>query len=289
MIHRRERQHLIAAGSVLRNSLVSAVVAVGIVLALAPGSNCPATATWRRTTLKPGSSAATRRTPSLADRAGCLRPTAPGFWSPTRRPGSVSLVDPKSARLLHELKTGDKPAGVALSRDGRRGVVTHWYGYDLAVLDIKDDKIAVAGRVEVGPEPRGVALSADGATAFVAVGVTNEVARVDLNARKVTGRLTVGREPREHRAFARRLAAAGGQRPLAERLARSTPSVESRRARFRSTATTSGRSPSAADGKTGYIANMRNRGFADDPEQHRPGLGARPAADARPARRLGLV
>ena len=71
----------------------------------------------------------------------------------------------------HELKTGDKPAGVALSRDGHRGVVTHWYGYDMAILEIKDDKIAIAGRVEVGPEPRGVAITADGSTAYVAVGV----------------------------------------------------------------------------------------------------------------------
>ena len=75
-------------------------------------------------------------------------------------------------------------------------MVTHWYGYDLAVLDLKDDKIALAGRIEVGPEPRGVAMTADGATAFVAVGVSNEVVRVDLNGRKITGRLTVGREPR---------------------------------------------------------------------------------------------
>ena len=44
-----------------------------------------------------------------------------------------------------------------------------------------------------------------------------------------------------------------------------------------------------ADGKTGYIANMRNRRFRDDPEQHRSRLGPRPAPDPRPARRLGDV
>src|SRR5262245_2721886 len=110
--------------------------------------------------------------------------------------GTVSLVDTAAGRVLHEANTGEKPAGVALSRDGRRGAVAHWYGYDLAVLDLKDDRIAVAGRVEVGPEPRGVVISADGKTAFVAVGVSNEVVRVDLDDRKVTGRLAVGREPR---------------------------------------------------------------------------------------------
>ncbi len=110
--------------------------------------------------------------------------------------GSVSLVDLKNGRVLDELKTGDKPAGVALSRDGHRGVVTHWYGYDLAVLDIKDDKLSIAGRVEVGPEPRGAAISADGSTAYVAIGVENKVVRVDLHIRKITGTLDVGREPR---------------------------------------------------------------------------------------------
>ena len=110
--------------------------------------------------------------------------------------GSVSLVDIKNGRVLHELKTGDKPSSVALSRDGRRGVVTHWFGYDLAILEIKNDKLAIIGRLEVGPEPRGVAMTGDGSTAFVAVGVSNELVRVDLNSRKITGSLPVGREPR---------------------------------------------------------------------------------------------
>ena len=33
--------------------------------------------------------------------------------------GTVSLVDTVAGRVLHEAKTGDRPAGVALSRDGR--------------------------------------------------------------------------------------------------------------------------------------------------------------------------
>jgi len=175
--------------------------------------------------------------------------------------GTVSLVDTKTARVLHELKTGDKPAGVALSHDGRRGVVTHWYGYDLAILELKDDKIAVAGRLEVGPEPRGVAMTADGATAFVAVGVSNEVVRVDLNARKVSGRLAVGREPRG-------LALAAGESRLLVSNARSQSvsvidpggwtvirTIPIDGDNLRQVAISS-------DGKAGYIANMRNRGFA---------------------------
>jgi YVTN family beta-propeller protein len=111
--------------------------------------------------------------------------------------GSVSLVDPRAGTVLHEVATGDRPAGVAIAPDGRRAVVTHWYGYDLAVLEVRPDRLEVVGRVEVGPEPRGVVIGPDGTTAYVAVGVANELVRIDLDRREVTGRLAVGREPRE--------------------------------------------------------------------------------------------
>ena len=48
--------------------------------------------------------------------------------------GSVSWVDPVAGRVVSELKTGDRPSGVAISPDGMTGVVAHWYGYDLAIL-----------------------------------------------------------------------------------------------------------------------------------------------------------
>src|SRR3954447_14332723 len=69
--------------------------------------------------------------------------------------GTVSLVDTTSGRVLDEVATGEKPSGVAIAADGTRAVVTHWYGYDLAVLDVTTDKLKVVGRVELGPEPRG--------------------------------------------------------------------------------------------------------------------------------------
>lgn len=110
--------------------------------------------------------------------------------------GTVSLVDPAAGMVLDEIDTGDRPAGVALSEDKSLGVVTHWYGHDLAILTLDEDRLALVGRVEVGPEPRGVVVSPDGGTAYVAVGASDEVVRVDLEAREVTGRLKVGREPR---------------------------------------------------------------------------------------------
>jgi YVTN family beta-propeller protein len=175
--------------------------------------------------------------------------------------GTVSLVDTAAGRMLHEVKTGEKPAGVALSRDGRRGAVAHWFGYDLAVLDLKDDRIAVAGRVEVGPEPRGVAVSADGSTAYVAVGVTNEVVRVDLNARKVTGRLAVGREPR-----GAALSPDGSLLMVSNARSGDISVIDAKKWSVARTIPVDGDNlrqvTVAADGKTGYVANMKNRRFA---------------------------
>ncbi len=110
--------------------------------------------------------------------------------------GSVSWIDTKAGQVIREVPTGDRPISVAVTRDGKLGAVAHWYGYDLAILDLTDDRLAIVGRVEVGPEPRGVVISPDGSTAYVSIGVDNEVARVDLASRKVTGRVAVGREPR---------------------------------------------------------------------------------------------
>ncbi len=176
--------------------------------------------------------------------------------------GTVSLVDPNAGTVLDELSTGDRPAGVALSADGRRGIVTHWYGGDVAILEVEDDSLKVARRVEVGPEPRGVVLSADGKTAYVAVGVSNEVARLDMESGEVNGRLPVGREPRG-------LAlTADGSRLLVGNARSGDLSVIS--TRDWTVERTLENEPEARnlrqvaigpDGK-GYVVDMRNRGFA---------------------------
>ncbi len=174
---------------------------------------------------------------------------------------SVSLVDPIAGKVLAELKTGDKPSGVALSKDGKRGVVAHWYGYDLAILEVGPDSLKIAGRVEVGPEPRGLAISADGATAYVAIGVENEVARVDLNARSVTGRLKVGREPRSVA-----LTADGSRLVVTNARGHSVSVIGTKTWKVERTIDMDGDNlrqvAVSTDGRFAYVANMKNRGFA---------------------------
>ena len=175
--------------------------------------------------------------------------------------GSVSLVDPLARRLIRETPTGDRPSGVAIAPDGRRGLVAHWYGSDVAVLDLSDDRLAVVGRVAVGPEPRGVAISADGSTGYVAVGASNEVVRVDLARCRVTGRVDVGREPRG-------LALTPDATRLVVANARSKSLSVLDLAKFEVTATLPVAEDNlrqvavSPDGKYAYVAAMLNRGMA---------------------------
>jgi YVTN family beta-propeller protein len=175
--------------------------------------------------------------------------------------GSVSLIDARSGKLLDERPTGDRPAGVALSADGTRGVVTHWYGYDLAVLAICGDKLQVTGRLEVGPEPRGVALSRDGKTAYVAVGIAGEVVRVDIPALKVTGRVAVGREPRGIAISPDGSTLLVGNARSQDVTVISTAGLKVER-RMPIEGDNLRQVAISPDGKQGYIANMKNRRFA---------------------------
>lgn len=175
--------------------------------------------------------------------------------------GTVSFIDAEGARVLDEIPTGDKPAGVAIGPDGARAVVAHWYGYDLAVLEIRGDKLRVVGRVEVGPEPRGVAIGPDGKTAYVAVGVADEVARVDLDALEVMGRLAVGREPR-----GLALSPDGSLLVVGNNRSKDVSVVDAASFQVVKTIPIEGHNlrqiAVAPDGRYAYVANMQSQGFA---------------------------
>ena len=198
------------------------------------------------------------------DRSPIALAVAPGggrLLVANRDAGSVSWVDPAGRRVVAEVRTGDRPGGVAIAPNGRVGLVAHWYGGDVAILDLADDSVRVAGRVAVGPEPRGVAISMDGTTGFVTVGASNEVVRVDLNAHKITGRLAVGREPRSLA-----LTPDGSRLVVANSRSKSLTVVDL--ARFEVAATLPVQEDNlrqlavSPDGRYAYVAAMYNRGMA---------------------------
>lgn len=190
-----------------------------------------------------------------------LSPDGTRLLTANQTAGSVSLVDPIAGRVLHELATGEKPAGVAISPDGRRGVVAHWYGYDVAILGIDGDRLTVAGRVAVGPEPRGVAIAPDGKSAYIAVGVSNEVVRVDLDSMEVAARLAVGREPR-----GLAISPDGSKLVVGSSREGTLDVVDLGSWKVENSTPIQGNNLRQVivtkDGKHAYVANMRNRGFA---------------------------
>ncbi|WP_165234188.1 beta-propeller fold lactonase family protein [Aquisphaera insulae] len=190
-----------------------------------------------------------------------LSPDGRRLLTANQTAGSVSLVDVEQDRVLDELATGEKPAGVAFAPDGRRALVAHWYGYDVVLLAIDGGKLAVAGRIEVGPEPRGVAFARDGKSAYVAVGVSDEVVKLDLDPLRIAGRVKVGREPRGLAISPDGKLLLVGSSRAGELAILSTESLGVIR-----TIPIEGnvlrQVAFSADGKFGYVANMKNRGFA---------------------------
>jgi DNA-binding beta-propeller fold protein YncE len=108
---------------------------------------------------------------------------------------SASLVDLSAGKVAAEVRCGRRPADVALSADGRRGVVTNQFGSSVTLLAVHDRQLEALAEIPVGPEPRGVALSRDGRIAYVALSAGDALAVVDLERRRVQNRVPVGREP----------------------------------------------------------------------------------------------
>ena len=214
-----------------------------------------------------------RTIPSEADQPGradetdrspialVLNPSGTRLLVANQSAGSISWIDTKAGKVLREIKTGDRPSGVAITPDGKLGVVTHWYGYDAVLLDLEADRVKLVERIEVGPEPRGVVIGQDGKDAFVAVGASNEVVRVNLASRAVNGRVSVGREPR-----GLALSSDGKKLVVANARGQSLSVVDL--ARFAverelpMQADNLRQVAVSPDGKYAYVAAMNNRGFA---------------------------
>ena len=103
-------------------------------------------------------------------------------------------------------------------------------------------------------------MTADGSTAFVAVGVANELVRVDLNSKLITGRLAVGREPRgvalspDESHFSSGTHGHRTCRSSTSKAWKITKTIPIDGDNLRQVAI-------SPDGKFGYIANMKNRRF----------------------------
>ena len=106
---------------------------------------------------------------------------------------SLSIVRLADLKVAETLKIGGKPAGIAMSADGKQLYVTTGRSKVVLIVDTASNR--VVGSIEVGPRPWGVALAPDGATLYTANGPSNDVSVVDIGTRQVTKKIPVGQGP----------------------------------------------------------------------------------------------
>jgi len=125
-----------------------------------------------------------------------LSSTERWLFTANQTAGTVSVVDVAAGTVVQELPCGKHPAGLALSADDARLLVTTAHDGNLVVFAHQDGQLVESGRVFLGFEPEGIAITADGARAYVALSTAAEVAEVDLEALSVKSRIGVGHWPR---------------------------------------------------------------------------------------------
>src|SRR5687768_636195 len=94
---------------------------------------------------------------------GCasLEPAGPPVaYVPNEGSGTISIVDTTTDTVTGEIRTGGKPRGLALSRDGRFIYVSDGPSNSLRIVDVAQR--AVVASVALGKSPEGVSVSPDG-------------------------------------------------------------------------------------------------------------------------------
>jgi cytochrome c peroxidase len=110
--------------------------------------------------------------------------------------GSVTLVDLTEGQKIAEHPCGRGPSDIVWVDD--QTVLVCLLDEDaVAILDIQRPRISITKRIAIGDEPRAIALSEDrdAMRAFVAVSGQDQVAVIDLSAKRVSHYLDVGQQP----------------------------------------------------------------------------------------------
>ena len=118
---------------------------------------------------------------------------------------TISVIDMRAQRVVATLAAGDGAVGIDATADGSHVYAADWYRNRLLVFDTRaaDSSTGQPGSghatpvasIEVGKAPAGVAASDRAGTVFVAERDDDSVALVDVHARQVRLRATVGSHP----------------------------------------------------------------------------------------------
>ena len=106
---------------------------------------------------------------------------------------SISVIDLDKLEVTRTVKTGQRPRGIALTKDGAEMFVCLGDDDTIAVIDTKTLK--EVGELPSGPDPEQLRLSPDGKLVFVANENDALLTAIDVATRKVVSEFPVGVEP----------------------------------------------------------------------------------------------
>ena len=106
---------------------------------------------------------------------------------------SISVIDLDKLEVTRTVKTGQRPRGIALSKDGAEMFVCLGDDDRIAVIDTKTLK--EVGELPSGPDPEQLRVSPDGKLVFVANENDALLTAIDVATRKVVSEFPVGVEP----------------------------------------------------------------------------------------------
>jgi YVTN family beta-propeller protein len=103
---------------------------------------------------------------------------------------SVTVVDTRAAKALHEIKVGREPQGVTWIGAGPLAAVACYRDDLVVIFDARQGKVLT--RIRVAAEPYGIVADRAGRRAWVTHEYPGTVSEIDLAARKVVRELQVG-------------------------------------------------------------------------------------------------
>jgi PQQ-dependent catabolism-associated beta-propeller protein len=106
---------------------------------------------------------------------------------------TVSVIDTDKLEVARTIKVGQRPRGIAMSRDGAFVAVAAGDSDTIQTIDTASKD--VTGTLPSGPDPELLAFSPDGKTLYVANENDNTVTVIDMERRAAAGEIPVGVEP----------------------------------------------------------------------------------------------
>ncbi|HXF15975.1 MAG TPA: beta-propeller fold lactonase family protein, partial [Burkholderiales bacterium] len=106
----------------------------------------------------------------------------PFAYVPNEESGTISVIDVSTDEVVKEIRAGDKPRGMAASKDGKKLYVSDQPHNSLVVIDLQ--KLEPVDSIFLGESPEGVGISPDGKWVVAAVEVSNAIAFINTESNK---------------------------------------------------------------------------------------------------------